>query len=143
MGHIRLEYIVLCNLGILLTGEGRLVEAAHHLDQAVKGATASSDPHSEGQFRGYLAIALARQGLLREARETIDRGQSLLAASADRLSYALLLCDRAEIELLASQIGAAEEAIQLARRIADDLDCGPESELRRRLVAISTAPLSY
>ena len=28
-----------------------------------------------------------------------------------------------------------------AERIADELDCGPESELRRRLAAIGTAPL--
>ena len=142
MGHTRLAYIVLCNLGILLTAEGRLDEAAHHLDQAVKGAMAASDRHSEGQFRGYLALALARQGLLRQAREEIDRGETLLMASGDRLSHALLLCDRAELELLAAQSGVAEEAIRRAQQIANDLECGPESELRRRLAVISTAPLA-
>jgi hypothetical protein len=98
---------------------------------------AASDRRSEGQFRGYLAAALARQGLLDEARETIDRGQPLLAAGADRLSYALLLCDRAEIESLAGQTAAAEEAIALARTIAQELRCGPESELGRRLAAVN------
>ena len=137
MGHTRLAYTVLCNLGIVLTSESRLVEAAQHLDQAVKGAVASSDLHSEGQFRAYLALVQARQGQLHEARESIDRGEGLLLASADRLSLALLLCDRAEIELLASQPGAAEAAIRRARRIADELNCGPESELRRRMAAIN------
>ena len=137
MGHTRLAYIVTCNLGILLTAEGRLEEATRHLKDAVSGAMAASDRRSEGQFRGYLAAALARQGLLDEARETIDRGQSLLAAGADRLSYALLLCDRAEIESLAGQTAAAEEAIALARTIAQELRCGPESELGRRLAAVN------
>jgi len=79
---------------------------------------------------------LAKQEKLEEARESLDRGESLLLASADRLSYALLLCDRAEIEILASQVEAAEAALQGAQRIAEELDCRPESELRRRLAAI-------
>jgi predicted ATPase/tetratricopeptide (TPR) repeat protein/class 3 adenylate cyclase len=140
LGHVRLANTVLCNLGILLTSEGRLVEATEHLRQAVAGAVVSLDRRSEGQFRGYLALALAKQGSLREAREMADEGESLLIASADRLSLALLLCDRAEIELLDSQVAAAERAIARARQVADDLDCRPESELRRRLAAISVVP---
>jgi predicted ATPase/class 3 adenylate cyclase/Flp pilus assembly protein TadD len=136
LGHVRLANTALCNLGILLTSEGRLVEATEHLRQAVEGAVASLDRRSEGQFRGYLALALAKQGSLREARETAVNGESLLVASADRLSLALLLCDRAEIELLDSQVAGAERAIARAQQIADDLHCGPESELCRRLAAI-------
>ncbi len=138
VGFVRLAYTVLCNLGILLTTEGQLVEAARHLEQAVAGAIASSDHRSEGQFRGYLALALAKQGSLEQARAMLDLGESLLVASGDRLSHALLLCDRAEIEFLASRAGTAEAAMGKARRIADELECGPESELRRRLAAIST-----
>jgi predicted ATPase/tetratricopeptide (TPR) repeat protein len=139
VGHVRLESIVLCNLGILLTGEGRLVEAAENLNQAVKGSIASSDRRAEGQARGYLALVLAKQGLIEEAREMADRGESLLVASADLLSHALLLCGRAEIELLASEPAAAERAMQAAGRIADEIDCGPESELRRRLAAVGAS----
>jgi tetratricopeptide (TPR) repeat protein len=138
VGFVRLAYVVLCNLGILLTAEGRLAEAVQHLEEAVKGAIANADRRSEGQFRGYLALALAKQGSLDDARESLNRGESLLAASADPLSHALLLCDRAEIELLASQVEAAEAALQRAQRIADELDCRPESELRRRLASIRT-----
>ena len=141
VGHVRLAYIVLCNLGILLTAEGHLPEAAQHLEQAVKGAVASSDRRAEGQSRGYLALVLAKQGLIEEAHDMADRGESLLMASADPLSHALLLCDRAEIELLASQPAAADAAMQRARRIADEIDCGPQSELRRRLAAIGAASL--
>jgi predicted ATPase/class 3 adenylate cyclase/Flp pilus assembly protein TadD len=141
VGHVRLEYIVLCNLGILLTAEGRLAEAVEHLEQAIKGAVASSDRRSEGQFRGYYALALAKQGRLDEARDVAERGERLLLASADRLSYALLLCDRAEIELLASQPAAANTALQQARSVADEVECGPDSELRRRLASVSAAQL--
>jgi len=136
IGHVRLEYTVLCNLGIVLAGEGRLAEAATYLEKAIEGAIGSSDVRAEGQTRGYLALVLAKQGALQEARAMADRGEKLLVASADALSHALLLCDRAEIELLASATGAAEAAMQRARKIADEIECGPESELRRRLAAI-------
>lgn len=139
VGFVRLAYTVLCNLGILLTAEGRLTEAAEHLQEAVKGAIANADRRAEGQFRGYLALALAKQGRIEDARESLNRGDSLLVATGDRLSHALLLCDRAEIELLGSQPNRAEAALRRAQRIADELDCRPESELRRRLAAISTA----
>lgn len=140
IGHVRLEYTVLCNLGILLTAKGRFVEAAQHLDQAVKGAVASFDRRSEGQFRGYLALALAKQGLQQEARAMLDLGESLLVATADRMSLALLLCDRAETEMLAGHVEPSRRAIERATRIADELECGPDSELRRRLVTISEPP---
>jgi hypothetical protein len=138
---VRLAHVVLCNLGILLTAEGRLAEAAQHLEEAVNGAIAFSDRRGEGQFRGYLALVLAKQGQIDSARDMVDRGEGLLVASADPLSRALLLCDRAEIELLASEPAAAAEALHRAGRIADELGCGPDSELRRRLAAISAAPL--
>ncbi len=141
MGHMRLAYTVLCNLGILLIAEGRHAEAAENLEQAVKGAVTSADRRSEGQFRGYLAQARARQGLMPAARETLDRGEALLVAIADPLSHALLLCDRAEIELLAANGSAAEEALSHAQCIADELDCRPDSELRRRLATIGASPV--
>jgi hypothetical protein len=76
---------------------------------------------------------------VQEARETADRGESLLVASADPLSHALLLCDRAEIELLAGEPSAADAALRHAGRIADEIECGPESELRRRIATLTSA----
>ena len=75
----------------------------------------------EGQSRGYLALVLAKQGLIDDARAMADRGESLLVATADPLSHALLLCDRAEIELLASNPATAERAMEQASRIADEI----------------------
>lgn len=135
-GHVRLEYTVLCNLGILLTSEGELGPATEHLERAVCAAHAGADRRAEGQFRGYLALALARQGRLGDAAESLEVGARLLLGVSDRLSYALLLCDRAEVERLAQQPHEAERALGEARAIALDLRCGADSEIGKRLAAL-------
>ena len=136
IGHVRLEYTVLCNLGIAFEAEGRFAEACEHFERAVEAAITSSDPRSEGQFRGYLASTLARLGRMREARTCLGVGEQLLLDMSDRLSYAVLLCHRAEIETRASQPQAAKQAIESAERLAVELDAGPASELRRRLATL-------
>jgi hypothetical protein len=60
----------------------------------------------------------------------------VLTAMSDRLSYALLQCDRAEIEALARDMPAARTALDQAQQIAKELDCGVESELCRRIEAL-------
>lgn len=132
-GNARLGYTVACNLGILLVEEDRLAEAEHHLRDAVTSAARAADRRSEGQFRGYLAVAEARQGRLAEARAEIDLGAQALGALSDRLSLALLGCDRAEVEWLAGNALAAREAHAFAASVADELACGKESELQRRV----------
>ena len=132
-GNVRLGYTVACNLGILLAEEGRHAEAERHLADAAAAAARAADRRSEGQFRGYLAVALARQGRLAEARTAVELGAQALGALSDRLSLALLGCDRAEVEWLAGNAPAAREAHAFATGVADKLACGDESELRRRL----------
>ena len=137
MGHVRLEYTVLCNLGILLASEDRLEEAGQHFEQAVAAAVACADRRAEGQFRGYLALNQARRGLRDYARDSLDTGEQLLVAMADQLSYALLLCDRAEVEVHGRRHAEARRAFEDARRMADALNCKNDSDLRRRLSALS------
>ncbi|MBE2242064.1 MAG: tetratricopeptide repeat protein [Burkholderiaceae bacterium] len=138
-GHVRLEYTVLCNLGMMLTAQGRLEEANAHLEHAVEGARTYGDRRKQGQFLGYLAIAQARLGRTARARESLEAAHALLAAMSDRLSLALLQCDRAEIEALAKDAPAARAAFDQAQAIAQELGCGSDSELCRRLEAL--APL--
>jgi tetratricopeptide (TPR) repeat protein len=133
IGHVRLEYTVLCNLGILWSAEGRPDEAAPCLRQAVDAAHAAGDRRAEGQFRSYLALNLAQRGEISAARHELAEGERLLLAAADRLSLALLLCDRAEVEALDRGDGAAREAFDAARGMAAELACGVDSELGRRL----------
>jgi predicted ATPase/class 3 adenylate cyclase/Tfp pilus assembly protein PilF len=136
-GNARLEYTVACNLGILLAGQGQLPEAERHFAGAVTAAMRAADRRAEGQFRGHLAVALARQGRLTEAREAVERGEYALGALADRLSLALLGCDRAEVEWLAGEANAARQSHALAAATADELACGDDSELRRRLQRVA------
>ena len=136
VGHIRLEYTVLCNLGILLTDENRLDDAGQHFEQAVNSAVACSDRRAEGQFRGYLAVNQARRGRLDEARTSLDLGEKLLLAMSDQLSYALLLCDRAEVEWLGQQAAMARQVVNDAQHIAATLACSSDSDLCRRLAVL-------
>jgi predicted ATPase len=137
-GNVQLAYTADCNLGILLSAQGRLDEAEQHLRAAVDAAARNNDRRAEGQFRGYWGVALARLGRLDEARAALARGEQALAAMNDPLSSALLLCDRAEVESLAGQLQAARQALSAATAAADELACGEESELRRRIEAVST-----
>ncbi|HKX43037.1 MAG TPA: tetratricopeptide repeat protein [Burkholderiaceae bacterium] len=138
IGHVRLEYTVLCNLGITLSALGRLDDARNHLDNAVGAAHQAADRRSEGQFRGYLAVVLARLEQWDAARACLAIGEQLLVEAADPLSHALVLCQRAEVEMLADQPQAARAAIELARGMAARLEAGPGSELGRRLSAFDT-----
>jgi predicted ATPase/class 3 adenylate cyclase/Tfp pilus assembly protein PilF len=133
IGHVRLEYTALCNLGILWSAEGRQDEATTCLQQAVDVASAAGDRRAEGQFRSYLALNLARRGEIGAARHQLAEGERLLLAAADRLSHALLLCNRAEVEALDRNDSAARAAFNSARVIAGELACGVDSELGRRL----------
>jgi predicted ATPase/Tfp pilus assembly protein PilF len=137
-GNVQLAYTAECNFGILLSDQGRLDEAERHLHEAVDAAARNNDRRAEGQFRGYWSVALARLGRLEEARATLARGEQALAAMNDPLSSALLLCDRANVELLAGQPPAAREALAAATAVADELACGAASELRRRIAAVTT-----
>ena len=137
-GNVRLEYTVACNLGILLTAQGRLGEAEQQMQAAVEAAARVADRRSEGQFRGYLAVTQARLGRLDEARATLALGEQALQSLSDRLSLALLVCDRAEVEWLAGRAAAARQASDAAQRVADELACGADSELRRRIQAVTS-----
>ena len=136
-GDVRLEYMVVCNLGILLAAQGQLTEAERHLSDAVHAAVQAVDRRSEGQFRGYLAVTLARLGRLDEAKTMLDLGEQALRAVSDRLSLALLMCDRAEVEWLSGNVAMARQADRVAQASAEELDCGAESELRRRIQAVA------
>ena len=138
IGHVHLEYTVLCNLGMMLTAQGDFARAIEYLERAVDGARASGDRRKQGQFLGYLAIAQARSGHVAQARASLAAAEALPTSQSDRLSFALLQCDRAEIEALAGGAGAAHTALDQARAIARELECAVESELCRRLDALET-----
>jgi predicted ATPase/class 3 adenylate cyclase/Tfp pilus assembly protein PilF len=141
-GNIRLAYTVRCNLGIALAAEGKLDLAESQFGLSVDAASASDDRRAEGQFLGYLAVTLARLGRPAEAHACLDRGETCLRALADRLSLAVLMCDRAEVARQTGDEQTARVALAGAELIADEIQCEPGSELRRRLAALALAPAS-
>ena len=136
IGNVTLEYTVLCNLGIAAEAEGNVADAISHYDKAVAAATQSSDRRAEGQFRGYLAMAQAKLGLMDDSRNNLAVGEELLLDMSDQLSYALIMCQRAEIEIIAARRAEAATACSAAERIARELNAGAESELGRRLATL-------
>jgi tetratricopeptide (TPR) repeat protein len=135
-GHMRPIYTVICNIGLCLMAQGQDAEAALRVQEAIDAAVLSGDRRSEGQFSGYLAVALARLGRMDEARTALLKGERILMEIADPLSLALLLCNRAEAESLDGKPDDARSAIDRATRLARDLNAGPDSELGRRLATV-------
>jgi predicted ATPase/class 3 adenylate cyclase/Tfp pilus assembly protein PilF len=135
-GHMRLIYTVICNIGLCLMAQGQDAEAALRVREAIDAAVLSGDLRSEGQFSGYLAVALARLGRMAEARAALLKGERILHDISDALSLALLLCNRAEVESLDSKPDQARAALDRAARLARELNAGPDSELGRRLAKV-------
>ena len=73
---------------------------------------------------------------MEDGRVALTRGETLLSASADRLSLALLLCQRAEAERLAGEAANATSALARATRLGVELAVEPVSELGTRLRAL-------
>jgi tetratricopeptide (TPR) repeat protein len=139
IGHVRLAYTALCNLGILLTAEGHLPEA---VNTSRRPPTAPSRRRTYGQRARSAATSPSRsqsKDSFKRLVETADRGESLLVPAPIRLSHALLLCDRAEIEL--SPASRQQRTRRCGTRAASPtkIECGPESELRRRIATLTSA----
>jgi predicted ATPase/tetratricopeptide (TPR) repeat protein/class 3 adenylate cyclase len=141
LGHARLGIIVLCNLGIVLEAQGELEFARVHYEEAVSGAIELSDPRSEGQFLGYLGALEARLGRMEESRLRLREGEARLEGVSDRLSLALLLCHRVTVECIAGERDAARQAFSRAQQIALEMQASADSELGRRLAALTVVTL--
>ena len=130
MGHIRLECVVQCNLGMVRFGVAAL-ERRHMRTtmQRCRIARELNDRRSEGLFLGYLGQLQAHLGLFEQARANLGAGERLLLQVADQFSLGLLLCHRVEVEQLAGDFDAARAAWSEARRIEAEVDSGTESEL--------------
>ena len=138
IGHMRLQATVLCNLGIALAEQEELESALEHHSRAVVVAHGLGDLRLEGQFRGYLGLLLARLNRYSEARACLDTGEEMLREADDSASQALLMCARAEAEVLAGDPATATQWALRARQIALQLQVDINSELGRALARIKT-----
>ena len=108
---------------------GRFHEAAPRFDEAIAIAREMRDDRHQGQFLGYLGLLRARENRPDLARAALTQGETLLRAASDPLSLAILLCGRAEAELLAGDLVAARAAFEEAQGIAEATGAGEKSEL--------------
>ena len=131
LGHRRLEYTALCNLGIVTEALGDQPAALDCYGQAITQAGAGGDRHSEGEFRGYLALAAARQGRHADAHTGFAAAAALLETSAGRAGLCLLHAQQALAASLAGDRQRADSLLAQADADAQTLGLGPEAEARR------------
>ena len=130
LGHLRLECIVLCNLGIVHDSQANFDEARDHFEAALVVARKSlEDRRSEGQVLTYRGRLHTHLGDFDAARHCFNSGEMLLHAVSDRMSLGILLCVRAEMEHLAGSLDAARVALAQAGEITASAGVGRESEL--------------
>jgi len=136
MGSAQLECLVLCNLGMACESLARFDEAREHFEAALVIARVMGDRRSEGQCLSYLGRLHARHANFDGARGCLDSGEALLRAVSDRMSLGILLCARAETELLARAPDHAKAALEEANAIAAEVGAGPDSELGLALARV-------
>jgi tetratricopeptide (TPR) repeat protein len=134
---LRLECVVLCNLGIVFERLGRPAEAQTQFEAAVRLGHALGDPLSEGQFLGYLGLLHARQGRHGEARSCLETGEALLRGVSDQFGLGVLLTSRAEAHYLAGDAATATASLAAAAAIAAEVGAGPTSEVGLALARVS------
>ena len=101
LGHVKLEYNILCNLGFIQERLAHPEEAQAHFEAAVQLANALRDSRSEGHYLGHLGLLHARLGRQNDAQRCLASGESLLRAASDPLGLGLLLTSRGEAYHLA------------------------------------------
>ena len=128
-GDIRLEYVLQCNLGIFFGKQSEPAKAIEYLEAAAQSAQSNNDLRSEGQFRGYLAVALARLARCTDATRAWNTANALLSTVSDRLSTAILTSQGAELQLLCGNAVNAATLIDQATSEAQELRVEAGSEL--------------
>ena len=96
-------------------------------------------PATEGQFGGYLAVAMAATGDLDGALSTFEWAQTLLSASEHAHDHALLLSLRSRVLAEAGRTEQAARDIRAVEAMAAGLRVGPDSELHRSMAAARAA----
>ena len=118
-----------CNLGIFFGKQSEPAKAIEYLEAAAQSAQSNNDLRSEGQFRGYLAVALARLARCTDATRAWNTANALLSTVSDRLSTAILTSQGAELQLLCGNAVNAATLIDQATSEAQELRVEAGSEL--------------
>lgn len=127
LGDSRTEGCVLGTLGELRMEQGDTESAASYLEQAISLCDQSM-PEFAGSFCGSLAIARARCGDIRSARNLLSRGMEMLRGS-NKIGLGGLYCHQAEVELAGGDAEASRRAIVEAEALVETMGLGSEAPL--------------
>lgn len=133
IGSERLEAVTLGNLGLVDVSAGLFDAASLHYEQALQVARRIGDRRAEGQFLGYLGLLQGQLRRIAEAIVNLQAGEAILVSLNDPSSVALLLAQRAEVEVIRGDVEAARRAAARARQLGEQLGEGSESELGLQL----------
>ena len=92
-------------------------------------------PAAAGAFRGSLALLLAQQGELDEARELIDAGETQVRAMPEE--HAKFLCKKGKVAHLAGDLMSANTALKEAQDMAEAIGCQPESSVGQAIAELT------
>jgi predicted ATPase/class 3 adenylate cyclase len=137
LGARTLEGLVLAESADVLCDLGRVDAALIHCNEAINRAVGNR--RSEGEALGVLGRVLGMQGRIDEARDALQRGETLLREASRRPALAGLLGERGHLELIAGDLQAAREALLAAEAEAQATGAGNGTTAVRRITALREA----
>lgn len=137
VGDRRDEAMTLVMLGEVSRDAGGTEEARTLFEQAVGMAAEIHDERTEGKALARLATLEARKGRHAESRDLLQRSERLLRACGDTFELALMHCESAAAEEAMQDQVRSRSALVEAQRLADEMAVSPDSELARRIAALS------
>ncbi|MCB5906527.1 AfsR/SARP family transcriptional regulator [Streptomyces pinistramenti] len=126
---LRAQSRILALLGWVLTEEGRLQEAAVHLEAAPALAARSRDPRGEATALVNLSLAQAALGGPQEAAEGCTQAARLARAAGDRHTERLALYHLTRHQLDADEWQSALDTSVAAQALDDPSDPSPASRV--------------
>jgi tetratricopeptide (TPR) repeat protein len=118
------------NKGEVFVQLDRLDEAREAFLRAIE-ACDHTFPSVAGHFRGSLALLLARQGQIEDAKELLEIGEAQVETYPDE--YGKFLCKKGQVEKLSGQLEAARKSLEQARGIAARMKLTEHSEVARAI----------
>jgi tetratricopeptide (TPR) repeat protein len=120
---------VLVDLGELFLEEGRLDEAAAHLEPALAIHREAGNRKFEGITLGRIGRLVAERGRIEESRACFDAGAQLLREVSSPAELGELLAARAVVERGAGAFDVARRALDEAEALASSMNSPPSSNL--------------
>ena len=134
IGNKTSEGIDLGNLGNLYLKQQQTDDAEQALREAIR-VCETTVTFAAGAFRGSLALLLANQGQLDEARDLLATGESQVEAVP--IEHTKFLCKKGQVLHIAGEADRAAKVLAQAKTIAGELNAGPESEVGQALEALA------